>query len=46
MCSFVTEDSLEIIDRKDSQGEAICFVANGELERGVDVSLLLVAWMS
>jgi hypothetical protein len=34
---------LHVVNRQDSEGEAVGLVADGELERGVDVALLLVA---
>jgi hypothetical protein len=38
----VAELVLHVVDSQDSEGEAVSLVADGELERRVDVSLLLV----
>lgn len=40
-CSRVAE-MLHMVDGEDGKTEAVCFVANRELQRGVNVALLLV----
>lgn len=44
--SLVAENTLEVVDGQDCQRKAVSFIPNGELERRVDVALLLVAYIA